>query len=64
MLFFYFFLPPSLTGGAQWFFLTGGAQWLFLTGGAQWFYLFFPFMVMRGMIISSIEMPPCWKVSL
>lgn len=24
---------------------------------------FLPFMVMRGTIISSIEMPPCWKVS-
>ena len=27
-------------------------------------YLFFPVMVMSGMSISSIEMPPCWNVSL
>ena len=27
------------------------------------FHLFFPFMVTSGMIISSIEMPPCWNVS-
>ena len=27
-------------------------------------YRFFPVRVISGMSISSIEMPPCWKVSL
>ena len=26
-------------------------------------YLFFPFSEMMGIIISSMEMPPCWNVS-
>lgn len=27
-------------------------------------YFFLPFIVISGIIISSIEIPPCWKVSL